>query len=123
PPPPLPDYISPIYIYDSDVVGRMLRRIEQVTGRRWLEAVGKELRFSECTLYGVYADQYERAEHVTVSANSLCHSYWGTDPLTEGQAEAFLSAVGPQDVAYMISAKSHTPVSVRRTAHASVFAS
>ena len=38
----------------------MLARVEEVTGRRWLEAVGKELHFSECTLYGVYADEVEQ---------------------------------------------------------------
>lgn len=126
PPPPLPDYVSPLIPWDRDVVNRMLRRVEQVTGRRWLEAVGKELHFSECILYGVYIDQFERAENVTVTAESLCHSYWDPvigehAPLTEEQAAAWLSSVGPHDVAYMISAKSHTPLDVRRAAHASVF--
>jgi hypothetical protein len=92
------------------VVNRMLRRVEQVTGRGWLEAVGKELRFSECILYGVYADQFERAEYVTLTGESLCHSYWDNVPLTAGQAAAWLSSARQDDVAYMISAKSHTNV-------------
>jgi hypothetical protein len=128
PPPPLPDYVSPLIAWDRDVVNRMLRRVEQATGRRWLEAVGKELHFSECILYGVYADQFERAEYVTLTAESLCHSYWDPVigqhvPLTAERAAAWLSSVGPHDVAYMISAKSHTPMPIRRAAHASVFAS
>jgi hypothetical protein len=128
PPPPLPDYVSPLIPWDRNVVNRMLRRVEQVTGRRWLEAVGKELHFSECILYGVYADQFERAENVTLTGESLCHSYWDPAigqhvPLTAEQAEAWLSSVEPHDVAYMISAKSHTPLAVRRAAHASVFPS
>ena len=123
PPPPLPDYVSSLNTWDRDVVNRMLRRVEEVTGRRWLEAVGKELHFSEWTLYGVYADQFERAEHVTLTAESLCHSCWDHVPLTAERAASWLSSAGPDDVAYMISAKSHTPLSVRRAAHASVFAS
>jgi len=123
PPPPLPDYVSSLNTWDRDVVNRMLQRIEQITGRRWLEAVGKELHFSECTLYGVYADQFERAEHVTLTAESLCHSNWDNVPLTAEQAAAWLSSVARDDVAYMISAKSHTPMPVRRAAHANVFAS
>ena len=115
--------MSPFYTYDRDVVNRMLRRVEQVTGRRWLEAVGKELHFSECTLYGVYADQFEGAESVNLTAESLCHTYWDSVPLTAERAAAWLSSMGPHDVAYMISAKSYTPLSVRRAAHASVFAS
>lgn len=126
PPPPLPDYVSPLIPWDRDVANRMLRRIEQVTGRRWLDVVGKELHFSECMLYGVFADQFEGAEHVTLTAESLCHSYWDPvigqhAPLSTGQAEAWLATVGPGDVAYMISAKSHTPMAVRRAAHTSVF--
>jgi hypothetical protein len=123
PPPPLPDYVSSLNTWDRDVVNRMLQRIEQITGRRWLEAVGKELHFSEWTLYGVYADQFERAEYVTLTEESLCHSYWDPVPLIAERAAAWLSSVGPHDVAYMISAKSRTPLSVRRAAHASVFGS
>jgi hypothetical protein len=128
PPPPLPDYVSPLATWDRDVVNRMLRRVEQATGRRWLEAVGKELQFSECILYGVYADQFERAKYVTPTAESLCHSCWDPVigehvPLTAERATEWLSSVGPHDVAYMISAKSRTPLDVRRAAHASVFPS
>jgi hypothetical protein len=110
-----------MYTYDRDVVDRMLRRIEHVTGRRWLEAVGKELHFSECTLYGIYADQCERAENVTVTAESLCHANWDGVPLSPERATAWLNSVGPNDVAYAISAKSRTPLPVRRAAHASAF--
>lgn len=121
PPPPLPDYVSSLNTWDRDVVNRMFQRIEQVTGKRWLEAVGKELHFSEWTLYGVYADQFEQAEYVTPTEESLCYSYWETVPLTAERAAAWLSSVGTRDVAYMISAKSHTPLPVRRAVHTSVF--
>jgi hypothetical protein len=123
PPPPLPDYVSSLNSWDRDVVRRTLRRVEDVTGRRWLDAVGRELHFSEWTLYGVYADEFERAKDVTLTAESLCHSYWGNVPLTDERAPVWLSAVGPRDVAYMISAKSNTSLAVRRAAHARVFAS
>jgi hypothetical protein len=123
PPPPLPDYVSSLNSWDRDVVNRMLRRVEDVTGRRWLEAVGKELHFSEWTLYGVYGDEFERARGITLSAESLCHSYWGNVPLTDERASEWLSSTGPHDVAYMISAKSNTSPTVRRAAHARVFSS
>jgi Family of unknown function (DUF6492) len=115
---PLPDYVSALTSWDRDVVRRTLRRIEDITGRRWLEAVGKELHFSECMLYGIYADEFEQAKSVTVTADSLCHSYWDSVPLTAEGAAALLSSVGSHDVAYMIGSKSNTPLSVRRAAHA-----
>jgi Family of unknown function (DUF6492) len=121
PAPPLPDYVSSLNTWDRDIVSRTLRRVEDVTGRRWLEAIGRELHFSEWTLYGVYADQFERAENATLTPESLCHSYWDNVPLTTDGAAGVLSSVGPHDVAYMIGSKSHTPLSVRRAAHARVF--
>ena len=121
PAPPLPDYVSSLNCWDGDVVRRMLRRVELVTGRRWLEAVGKELHFSEWTLYGVFADEFEQAGDVSLTTESLCHSYWDTVPLTTAGATALLASVGDHDVAYMIGAKSNTPLSVRRAAHAQLF--
>jgi hypothetical protein len=123
PPPPLPDYVSSLNIWDRVVVWRTLRRIEDVTGRRWLDAVGKELHFSEWTLYGLFADEFEQAKDVTVSGDSLCHSYWDTVPLTPETAAALLASVGSRDVAYMIGAKSNTPLSVRKAAHADRYGS
>ena len=76
---------------------------------------------SEWTLYGVFADQFEQARQVALSDDSLCHSYWDTVPLTVDDATAVLSSVGEDHVAYMIGAKSRTPLSVRRAAHIRVF--
>jgi hypothetical protein len=123
PAPPLADYVSSLNIWDREVVRRTLLRIEDVTGRRWLDAIGKELHFSEWTLYGLFADEFEQAKDVTVTADSLCHSYWDTVPLTVEGAAALLSSVGSHDVAYMIGAKSNTPLSVRRAAHAQRYGS
>jgi Family of unknown function (DUF6492) len=122
PPPPLPDYVTALNSWDREVVGRMLARVEEVTGRGWLAAVGKELHFSECMLYGVYADEVEQAKGLVTTDDSLCHTYWGSEPLTVDGAAEMISSARPGDVAYMISAKSYTPVDVRRAAHARVFA-
>jgi Family of unknown function (DUF6492) len=122
PPPPLPDYVTALNSWDREVVARMLDRVEEVTGRGWLEAVGKELHFSECMLYGVYADEVEQAKGLVTTDDSRCHTYWGNEPLTVDGAAEMISSAGPEDVAYMISAKSYTPLDVRRAAHARVFA-
>lgn len=121
PPPPLPDYVSSLACWDGEVVRRMLRRVTDVTGRRWHDRVGAALHLSEWTLYGVFADQVEAGRHVSLSDRSLCHSYWDTVPLATDEAAALLSAMDDGDVAYMIGAKSRTPLPVRRAAHRAVF--
>ena len=76
----------------------------------------------EQILYGVHADEVEQSIQLTPTADSRCHVYYSNMPLTAERAPEWLSSLGPHDVAYMISSKSHTPLSVRRAAHASVFA-
>lgn len=122
--PPLPDYVSPLMSWDPRLVRDMLARVEQVAGRPWTDAIGGRLHFSEGILYGVHADEFagaERAGHA--SAASLCHCHWDEVPLDEEAAAAFVRARDPGDVAVMISAKSRTPLDVRRAAWTVVDAS
>jgi hypothetical protein len=118
---PRPDYVSSLNSWDRDVARSALRRVEETTGKRWLDVIGRQLHFSEWTLYGVFADDVQGARNVTLSDRSLCHSYWDPVPLTTEAAVTELASIDPDDVAYMFSAKSRTPPSVRRAAHASVF--
>jgi hypothetical protein len=50
------------------------------------------------------------------SDHSLCHAYWDEVPLNVQDAANFLSGIHFTDIAAMISAKSHTPLAVRRAA-------
>ncbi len=120
-PPPLPDYISAFNVWDRQVVAALCDRIEDVTGGPWLDAIGSELHISEFILYGVFVDRVLGASAEVIAADSiLCHSYWETAPLAPKAASGFVSRLAPEDVAVMISAKSHTPLDVRRGALASV---
>ncbi|WP_170856931.1 DUF6492 family protein [Geodermatophilus africanus] len=118
--PPLPDYVAPLVACDPNLVSSMLRKVSEVTREPWTSAVGAELHFSEYTLYGVYIEEVaDPLARSFVSDDSLCHEYWNEEPLDPQSAETFLSAVRPTDVAVMISAKSRTPLGVRRSALAS----
>jgi hypothetical protein len=116
--PPLPDYVSSLNVWDRDVVRSALQRVEDVSGRGWVEVLGGELHISEWTLYGVFAGELEGERRVSPVTDSLCQAYWDTVPLTEEEAVSFVSATTPSDLAYMIGAKSNTPLSVRRAARA-----
>jgi hypothetical protein len=117
--PPYTDYISSLMAWDPAIVRRMLARVTDVAGRSWTTAIAGQLHFSEWTLYGVFVDDVLGAPATSfASDDSLCLAHWGTTPLNPDTAAEFLSGLRATDVAAMISAKSGTPLAVRRDAFA-----
>ena len=116
-PPPYHDYVSSLLAWDPAIVRQLLERVEQTTGRRWADAVSSQLHLSEWTLYGVFVDHLMGEEaRAFATDDPRCHAYWDETPLDEAGARAFVAGAGPDDVAVMISAKSRTPLAVRRAA-------
>jgi Family of unknown function (DUF6492) len=116
-PPPLPDYISPVNVWDRQTVLALRDRIEQVTGRNWLDAIGSQLHISEFMLYGLFVEAVlQSSAHVVAAESMLLHTYWPSTPLSRAAAQDFVHALPPDNVALMISAKSCTPLDVRREA-------
>ena len=118
PPPrfPAPDYVSSFCVWDPLVLRAMLTRIEQVTGRYWMDAITAQPTFSEWTLYGVFGDELIKDVDDIATESSLCHSYWDPVPLTAEHATEFVASTRPDDVAILIQSKSKTPLAVRRAA-------
>ena len=118
--PPYADYIAGMVACDPAIVRQMLKRVSATTGRPWTTAIGQQLHFSEWTLYGVFVDEVIGAPaNSFASDNPLCLLYYNTTPLNQDGAVDLLRGVRPTDVAAMISAKSRTPLAVRRAAFAS----
>jgi hypothetical protein len=117
--PPYTDYISAMLACDPKIVRQMLARVATNTGRPWTAAIAGQLHFSEWTLYGVFVDEgIGPPANSFVSEDSLCLSYWDERPLNKDSAIDFLHGARPTDVAAMISAKSRTPLAIRRAAFA-----
>jgi len=117
--PPYTDYISSLLAWDPAIVRRMLERVTATTGRAWTTSIAGQLHFSEWTLYGVFVDDVIGAPaNSSASDDPLCLAYWETVPLNRDGAVDFLHGIRPTDVAAMISAKSRTPLAVRRAAFA-----
>lgn len=108
------DYICWPCLWSPEIVRAALRRVEEVAGRPWPRVVGRELHFSEMVLYGVYADEIARVGAHT--ADMHCPSFSDERALDEADLARFLSTLGPDDVAVMISAKSGTDLALRRRA-------
>jgi Family of unknown function (DUF6492) len=120
-PPPMPDYVSSLLAWQPAIVRQLLDRVEQVTRRRWADAVAAQLHFSEWTLYGVYVDNILRGPATDFADDtSLCHTLWGTVPLDESTVAEFVAGMAADDVAVMISAKTHTPLAIRRAVSAAM---
>jgi Family of unknown function (DUF6492) len=119
---PQPDYISAFNVWDRTCVTALRDRIEEVNRRPWLDAIGAcRHNMSEFILYGVFVEELMGASAaISPTSSTLCHSYWETTPLSEPAARRFVRGRKPQDVAVMISAKSYTPLEVRRAALAEV---
>jgi hypothetical protein len=115
--PPLPDYVSAFNVWDQATLLALRDRIERTTGQQWLDVIARQLHFSEFILYGVFVDKVlgEQAR-VAPTDSMLCHSYWEPLPLSLREAAEFVGSLPPDDVAIMISAKSRTPLDVRRKA-------
>jgi hypothetical protein len=115
--PPLPDYVSSLNVWSPQVVRDMQRRITAVTGRDWVDAVAGRLRVSEFILYGVFVDEVLAAgAGRAVADTTFCLDYWDRTPLDDAGADALAARLGPDAVGIMISAKSRTPLPVRRRA-------
>jgi hypothetical protein len=94
--PPYPDYVSSLMAWDPVVVRKLLDKVQSTTGQRWFDAVGRQLHFSEWTLYGVFVDEVLGGASRRFSTDdSLCHAYWDEIPLTERTLREFLTSTGP----------------------------
>jgi hypothetical protein len=117
--PPFTDYIWGMVACDPAIVRQMLARVANTTGRPWATALAAQLHFSEFTLYGVFVDHAVGSPaNSYFSDDPLCLAYWDTNPLNMDSAIDLLRGARPTDVAAMISAKSYTPLPVRRAAFA-----
>jgi hypothetical protein len=117
--PPYADYIASMLAVDPAFVRQMLSRVAATSGVPWQTAIARQVHFSEWTLYGVFVEEMIGAAGASFcSDDPLCHGYWDEIPLNLDESVRFLAGVRPTDVAAMISAKSRTPLAVRRAAFA-----
>jgi hypothetical protein len=119
--PPYTDYVSSLLAWDPAIVRRLLAHVTATTSSPWTTAIAAQLHFSEWTLYGVFVDDVLGAPaNAFASDDTLCLSYWEERPLSRERVRDFLSGLRPDDVAAMISAKSRTPLPIRRAAFAAL---
>lgn len=108
-PAPFPDYIGGIVSWDPGIVADCLKKIEEVSGRSWGTAIGRELHFSEFILYGTYLRHFGTPGELRfVRPATLCHSYWKPSPMSAQDAETFVQSFTDEDVAVHVQSNSGT---------------
>jgi hypothetical protein len=92
-------YVGTLIAWRRDRMIGMCRRIEEVSGGHWVEAIGKSRRFSECTIYGQYAEVLEKLEGHFIDTRDLCEVFWFAPAPTAEEFASRVKALKPEQVA------------------------
>ncbi|MGB8819479.1 MAG: DUF6492 family protein [Rhizobiaceae bacterium] len=92
-------YVGTLIAWRRDVLLAMCRRIEEVSGRHWVEAIGKSRRFSECTIYGQFAEVVMGLQGHFVDTRDFCEVFWFAPVPTPQEFSARVKALKPEQVA------------------------
>ncbi len=93
------DYISTLIAWRRQTVVDMCRRVEDVTGRNWIEGIARDRRFSECTLYGRYVDEVIGGAGHFHGDEEFCRVQWSGEPHSDEEIKEFLATMSPEQVA------------------------
>ena len=92
-------YVGTLIAWRRDRIVGMCRRIEEVSGRHWVEAIGKSRRFSECTIYGQFAEVLKKLEGHFIDTRDFCEVFWFAPVPTAREFAARVEALKPEQVA------------------------
>lgn len=70
------DYIGTLIAWRRDTMLDMCDHIEATTGKNWVAAVASRRRFSECLIYGQFADTVCQQRGHFVDQQELCQMFW-----------------------------------------------
>jgi hypothetical protein len=103
---PLPDFVGGLIPWRRETVLALLQHVEARSGQEWMAALARASEMSEYTLYGRFVeDVLGPAAGQKSSDVSLCRCYWGSEPLTRDELDAFIDGAAPDELAVMVSAK------------------
>lgn len=95
----LHDYIATLIAWRRDTLLGMCRHIEDVHGRNWVEVVGRTRQFSECILYGRYADEVLGGAGHFHDDHEFCRVHWAGSAMSDDEFRAFVAGMAPEQVA------------------------
>lgn len=93
------DYIATLIAWRSDTVRAMCEQIEALSGQHWVKAVAARRHFSECMIYGRFADEVLGGTGHFHDSTELCRMVWDGPMPTEHDLEDLLADLQPHEVA------------------------
>lgn len=93
------DYIGTLIAWRGDIVRQMLKHIEERNQMHWVAAIGRRRRFSECMIYGQYADVITGGRGHFIDNQDFCEVFWLKPMPTETQFLDRVQAMNPRQVA------------------------
>jgi hypothetical protein len=93
------DYIATLIAWRRDAVVAMCQRIEDVSGKPWVAAIGADRRFSECMIYGRFADEILEGRGHFHAGEELCRVHWTGEPLSDEAFREFVAGMTSKQVA------------------------
>lgn len=93
------DYVATLVSWRRESVLAMIARIEQLRARHWIEAVACVRKFSECMLYGRFADEVEEGVGHFHGAEEFCRVHWNGEPLSDEGFRDFVDGMTPDQAA------------------------
>ncbi len=106
---PLPEFITHLVSWKRANAVALLDYLDDRHGA-WVRVVANAWNVSEYILYGRFvSDVLDDVGGHYVAETSLCHSYWGAEPLEPREIDSFIDAMHPEQIAVSLTAKAGIP--------------
>ena len=87
---PARTYVDSLVTWKAATVRAMCVYIEKTSGRDWRAALGRNVIFSEYTLYGLYVERIASDQGLDPTSSNLCRTKWDKDVAAPIEVDTFV---------------------------------
>lgn len=96
---PARTYVDSLVTWKASAVRDMCAHLEKISGRDWPAALGRNIIFSEYTLYGLYVERVAKEPGLAPTSDHLCRTKWVKDQEMPVNVDSFIAELPPSVVA------------------------
>lgn len=94
------NYVGTFIAWRRDVVLSMCAYISKANNRHWIGVIGRSRKFSECTLYGAFADRLADPALHWHDGRGFCPMHWFDPAPNPDQLEEMVASLAPHEVGF-----------------------